>query len=403
VQLSILLLSTDGVVAAALMAALKAAGHGVTVVTRVGDLAAAAGGHSLAIIDRVPADMTMPAVIAVIRSDPGIAHLPILAVAPSRDLETRIALLEADADDVITRPFDDQELRSRVEALSLRFERPVAGTLARSTAIGDSDARRVVAVYSPKGGVGSTTIAVNLAVISAETHLNRTLLIDMDLSFGQVASHLNVRPRQTLLELARDDPALHDPELFRAYTVHHDSGLHVLAAPPAPGFAPLITAEHVELLLARAIEAYEVVIVDAGSALDDRLLAILARSDTVIVPVLPEVPALNAVHQLLDQLTETGGVGGTTLFVLNNAFARGLLKRSDIEGSVGAKIGAELPYDPMLYLRAVNEGIPVVRGAPKSIPAERLHALAAGVFGQPRGTTAATVKRERRRLFGRRA
>ena len=237
-------------------------------------------------------------------------------------------------------------------------------------------------MFSPKGGVGTTTIATNLALIAAERNPNKTLIIDLDLSFGQVASHLNLQPKQSMLELVRDDAALREPDLFRTYAIHHPSGVHLLAAPPTPGFASLVTAEHVELVITRALETYDVVVVDAGASLDDRMLAIFSRSDTVILPVLPEIPALNAVHLLLDQLAETGAVGGTTMFVLNNAFARELLKRSDVEGALGARITADLPYDPIVYLKAVNEGNPVIRSAPKSLPAQRLRVLADIVLGR---------------------
>jgi pilus assembly protein CpaE len=260
----------------------------------------------------------------------------------------------------------------------------------------------VISVFSPKGGVGTTTIATNFALIAAERHPNNVLLIDFDVSFGQVASHLNLQPKQSLLELVRDEAALHEAELFRTYTVHHAGGVHLLAAPPTPGFASLITAEHVELILARAVESYEIVVVDAGATLDERSLALFSRSDTVIVPVLPEIPALNSVHLLLDQLAETGSMGATTLFVLNNAFARDLLRRADVEGALGAKITADLPYDSFVYLKAVNEGVPVVRSAPRSQPAERLRHLGAVVLGTAEVGTAAPATTERRGLFGRR-
>ena len=180
-------------------------------------------------------------------------------------------------------------------------------------------------------------------MLAGERNPGGTLLIDLDLSFGQVSSHLNLEPKQTLVELARDDAALREPELFRTYMVPHPSGIQVLAAPLAPGFASLIDAARVELVLERALEAFDIVIVDAGTTFDDRMLAISSRSDTVIVPVLPEIPALNAVHLLMDQLTETGALGATTVFVLNNAFSRDLLKRSDIENALGAPISADLP------------------------------------------------------------
>ena len=407
-QLSILLLATDRVAGEALTAALMGPGHGVTTVADPIELFASAPGYSLVIVDQVPPPFTVAAVIEELRRDESTKLLPVLAVAQNDDLEERIGLLEAGADDVITKPFDHTELEARVEALSLRFQRSRdrSALVLATTPIGDARGRRIVSIVSPKGGVGTTTIATNLALIAGERNPSGVLLIDFDLSFGQVSSHLNLQPKQTLLELARDEAALREAELFRTYAVHHPSGIQVLAAPIAPGFASLITADTVELVLERALEAYDVVIVDGGASLDERMLAIFSRSDTVVMPVLPEIPALNAVHLLLEQLTETGQVGATTVFVLNNAFARDLLKRADIEAALGAPISADLPYDSIAYLKAVNEGNPVVRSAPKSMAAAGMRNLANIVLGPAatpatNGAAPAPVK-EKKGLFGRR-
>jgi pilus assembly protein CpaE len=402
VQLSILLLATDRTVADAITAALAGPGHGVTVVTTVADLIAAAPRYSLVVLDRVPADTTAAEVIGSLRASDG-SGAPILAITQTADIEERIALLEANADDVVSRPFDGGELTSRVESLALRAQRVAQRGGPGAHSIGDFGGRRVIAMFSPKGGVGTTTMATNLALIAAERHPNQTLLIDLDLSFGQVASHLNLTPKQSMLELARDTGALHDAELFRTYAIHHPGNLQIIAAPPGPGFSSLITSDHVELILARAVEAYEIVIIDAGTALDDRVMVVFGRSDTTIIPVLPEIPALNSVHAMLDQLSEIGALGGSTMFVLNNAFARDLLKPADIETALGSRIAAELPYDPIVYLRAVNEGVPVVRGSAKSLPAERLRALADLVFGPAgSGATSAGESKHKRGRFGRR-
>ena len=173
-------------------------------------------------------------------------------------------------------------------------------------------------------------------------------------------------PKQTLLELSRDEAALRETDLFRTYVIHHASGLHILASPPSPTFSALISTEQVEAALARALDAYEVVVVDAGTAVDQRLTTLFSLSETVVVPVMPEIPALNAMHSLLDQLAESRAIGAHTLFVLNHVFERDLLKRADVETALGSKISADLPYDPMVYLKAVNEGVPVVRGAQRS-------------------------------------
>jgi pilus assembly protein CpaE len=401
VQLSILLLATDRTAADSLTLALTGPGHGVTAVTTVVELIVAAPRYSLIILDRVPANTTAVEVIRNLRASEG-SGVPILAITQTADMEERISLLEADADDVIGRPLDGAELNARVEALGLRAQRGLDGGGRGANSIGDFGGRHVVAVFSPKGGVGTTTIAVNLALIAAERHPNQTLLIDLDLSFGQVASHLNLTPKQTILELVRDTTALRDTELFRTYAIHHPGNLQILAAPPGPGFSSLITTDHVDIVLARAVEAYEIVVVDAGTALDDRVLTVFGRSDTTIIPVLPEIPALNSVHLMLDQLSEIGALGGSTMFVLNNAFARDLLKRTNIETALGSKIAAELPYDPMAYLKAVNEGVPVVRGSAKSLPAERLRALADLVFGPAAvDGPAASERKEKKGRFGR--
>lgn len=407
-QLSILLLTIDRAGADALTTALGRPGHGVTVVSEPVDLYASAAGYSLVLIDRVAPPFTVAAVIEELRRDQSTAGIPVLAVAQADDIEERITLLEAGADDVITKPFDPVELEARVEAVSLRFQRSLSAAsvpILASSSIGDPHARRIVSVFSPKGGVGTTTVAANLALLANERHPKATLLLDLDLSFGQVSSHFNLQPKLSILELVRDEAALREPDLFRTYAIHHQSGLQVITAPPAPGFASLVTGEHIELVLARALEAYEVVVLDAGANLDDRMLAIFARSDTVIVPVVPEIPALNAVHLLLDQLTETGAMGGQTQFVLNNAFARDLLKRGDVESALGAPIAIDLPYDPIAYLKAVNEGVPLILGSPKSAAAARLRDLADLVFGKAGGapgTQPAEPKKEKRGLFGRR-
>lgn len=400
-QLSILILAADRSSAQALADPLIAVGHGATIVTSTTELTAAASGYSLVVIDRIAPSDSPADIIARVKAATATAPLPVLAVAQGASVDEQVALLEAGADEVITRPFTSVELQARVEAMTLSVAS--AAGAASGRAIGDPSGKRVVALYSPKGGVGTTTIATNLALLAAERHKNRTLLLDLDFSFGQVASHLNLQPRQTLFDLVRDEQALRDADLLRTYAIHLATGLHVLAAPSTPALASTIRADQIELVLERAREAYDVIVIDSGTTLDDRHAAAHGSADTVLIPVLPEIPALNAVRGLLDQLSETGQLGAQTLFVLNNAFARELLRRSDIEAVLGTTISADLPYDSITYLKAVNEGVPVVLSAPRSVPAERLRDLADVVFGR-RSTepVAEPPKKEKRGLFGRR-
>ena len=400
-QLSILLLTIDRAAADSLTTALSKPGHGVTVVSDAVDLFATAAGYSLVMIDRVAPPLTVAAVVEELRRDDATAKIPVLAIAQADDIEERIGLLESGADDVITKPFDPVELEARVEAVSLRFQRSLSATpvpTLASASIGDPNARRIISVFSPKGGVGTTMIATNIAIVAASKKPERVVLLDLDLQFGGVAAHLDIEPKQTLADAARDVTALRAAELLRGYAVKHGTGLHVLCAPPTPELAELVTPETVKNLLATLTSGYDHVIIDAGSVLDERTMLVLESADTVVIPVWPEIPALKAVHSFLDFLNETGTLSSKAVFVLNNAFARDILKPRDVEIVLGTKIVYDLPYDPFLYLKAVNEGVPVVLGAAESPAAQRLVKLAATVFGED-GSAVPAAEPTRRGLF----
>jgi pilus assembly protein CpaE len=337
-----------------------------------------------------------------IRATPSMAAVPVLCVASSDDVEERIGFLEAGADDVIARPFDAREVEARIEALLLRFQRSKDLSPSISNdGLMLAKARRIVAVYSPKGGVGTTTIATNIAIIAAQKPSHRVVLVDLDLQFGGVATHLNLNPKQTIADVVRDEAALREPELLRTYAMRHDSGLHVLAAPSTPAAAELITPDHVAHLIGTLAEAYDAVVIDAGSTLDERALNVFEAAETILLPVYPEIAALKAMHALLDYLNEAGSIGMKATFVLNNVFAREILKPRDIEAALGTRITLDLPYDPFLYLKAVNEGVPIVLGASRSPAAEQFVKLSSAAFGQE-GLTAPVPAERRGGLFGRR-
>ena len=163
--------------------------------------------------------------------------------------------------------------------------------------------------------------------------------------------------------------------------MRHDSGLHVLTAPGAPESSQTITKAHVGQILSTLLDGYDMVVIDAGSTLDERVLTMFEAAETVLLTVTPEIGALKSMHGLLENLAEAGTISLKSRFVLNNLFAREILKVRDVETFLGAKMAVELPYDAFLYLKAVNEGVPIVTGAPRSAPAERLVKLSGIAFG----------------------
>ena len=397
---TVLYLESDALSGDAIATILTGAGYTVTRLSDPDEAFRRASEHQLVILDVLKKPKTTVEVCAEIRATPAMAAVPVLCVAESDDVEDRIRLLEAGADDVMARPFDKRELDARVEALLLRFQRSKdLAPVISADGVMMAKARRTVVVYSPKGGVGTTTIATNIAVAAATRRPDKVVLVDLALQFGGVATHLNIDAKQTLADVVRDEAAMREHELLRTYAIRHDSGLHVLAAPSTPELADLVTPAHIEVLLKTLLDGYEAVVIDAGSTLDDRALAAFEAAETVVLPVYPEISALKSVNALLEYLNEAGSVGAKSTFVLNNTFAREILKLRDIESALGTKIEFELPYDPFLYLKAVNEGVPIVLGAARSPAAERLVKLSVSAFGEDGLTPPDAVNGKRGGLF----
>ena len=380
----ILLVSDTG--DSAVADALRAAGHETTLVDDVdAAIASATGG---AVFEVVVLDLagTVDDLVDAshgIRTSEALTGLPILCVSQNDDVEDRIQLLEAGADDVIARPFDPRELDARAEALALRLHRSrdlghVAGS---GITIRDGSQKRIIAVFSPKGGVGTTTVAVNVATWLAGELPNAVAILDLDFQFGQVATHLNLETRMTMAEVVRDEATLRDPGLFAGALDRHASGLMVLGAPVTPDVVSGVTPEALDQLLTTAGSAFQIVVIDAGSVLDPRSEMVLSKATDVVVVVSPEFPALKAVHSLAEVLNGSRNEIAETSYVLNEIFARELLRLSHIEEALGTRVALTIPYDAFAFLKSVNEGVPLVEGSPRSAAADQFRRLGARLAG----------------------
>jgi pilus assembly protein CpaE len=386
--------------------ALGDAGHQVTTVTTP---AAAVASMRSDPVDLIVAEgLAASGAIASLRTASEGRITPILVVAPAHDVEARIAFLEAGADDVIAGDWETTELAGRVMALLIRTGRAAADLSHAGTA-------EIIAFFSPKGGVGATTLAVNTAVLLAGgagakrapaqsvngvLPSSRVLLIDLDLQFGQVATHLNLMPRYDLAGLASDDPSLADPELARTYLTAHSSGLNVLAAPARPEADFRVTLEHVQRIVELMQPSFDHILVDLGSRLDPRSLWLLEQSDVHVFVLFPEIAALRAMSLLMAFLSDTTPLKARTHIVVNHIFPKELLKTRDVENLLRAKPAAEIPYTEVEMIRSVNEGVPLVSSRPSLPAAIAMRRIAQAVIGieQPQ----VVAKKERRRVFGRR-
>jgi len=319
---------------------------------------------------------------------------PLLVIAPAGDVEARIAFLEAGADDVIAAEFARSELEARVEALLIRSGR------IRTGAPSGQPAGEIVTFFSPKGGVGTTTLAVNTAALLAGGAppaggggTDRVLLVDLDLQFGQVATHLNLNPRFDIAALCADEQALTDIGIATSYLTSHSSGVSVLAAPSNPEADFSVNVDQLERAITLLRPRYQQVVVDLGSRLDPRTLWMLEQADTHVFVIFPEIAALRATSLLLGFLAETATLRARTLFVINHIFPKELLKTRDIENLMRSRPAAEIPYTEVEMIRAVNEGVPVVVSRPASPVSLAIRQLAQAIIGVE---TRPSVRQERK-------
>jgi len=372
-------LTADGRADNAIVEPLQRAGMNVSVTQDLASALQRIGEQQLLILDASD-ESTLAMLCRRINDETGSRHAPILAVAHSHDVEARVHLLEAGADDVIGLPVDERELGALVEALLLRA--PASPTAGEGTTISPpprpvpTGPGRVVAFAAAKGGSGTTTLAVNTALILAEMAPGSVAIADMDMYHGQVATHLDLYARNSTAQMAREDRLTQTPDMIHDAGKQHASGLMVFGAPYRPDEAVDVTGAQLASLVQQLRGVYGTIIIDAGSTLDMRSLSVLAEADHVVMPITPDIPSLRLLHAALQVMSEAGSLTDKTVFVLNQMYPHPTIMGEQIEEHLGVRLLLEVPYDGENFLRGVNEGQPLVLLARRSAAASAIKHLA---------------------------
>lgn len=314
-----------------------------------------------------------------INDEAGSSHPPILAVVAARDVETRVKVLEAGADDVLAQPVDERELAAMVDALLLRSSAGRPGqtpTAAVAVVRPQAAPGRVIVFASAKGGSGTTSLAVNTALLLAEMAPGKVAIADLDMFHGQIATHLDIYGRGSTATLAREDPRAQTPEMVADFGRLHPSGLMVYGGPYRPDDAHGLTGDQLVALLTTLRSMYATVVVDGGSTLDGRAMNVLNAADRLALVVTPDIPALRLLHAGLEVLSEMGSAADRTTFIVNDIYPKSSISADQIEEHLSIKVGLSVPYDSENFLRAVNEGQPIVTLSRRSAAAASLRKLA---------------------------
>ncbi len=268
----------------------------------------------------------------------------------------------AGAREFLVKPFSSDELTASVRQVYSR-EREKAGRIVVAAAprgVGPAELGSVVAVFSPKGGVGRTTIAVNLAVVAATELNKKVVLVDGSFQFGDVAVLLNLNPKdKSMFELVSDLEAGGEVDAVDTYTVTHSSGLHVVLAPPSPEMADAITPAGVKHVVEALRQRYELVIIDCAAWFNDTTLGILDLADIVLTVLTLEITSIKNIRLFLE-VAEKLGYEDKVRLVLNRADTTLGIRVADVEHSIGRKVDNTIVSDGRAVVYALNRGVPFV-------------------------------------------
>jgi pilus assembly protein CpaE len=306
-----------------------------------------AGGHLQVVLHATGSSVLPSDEIAAIREHTR-APLILLAAGEASDLLDQA--LDADVADVLLLP----QLTENV-VFSIR-KASHAGRRAQAAAGGKKG--KIVTVFSPKGGTGKTVIATNLAAAFAKYETKRTLLVDLDLQFGDAAIMLGLEPEKTIYDLVVAPGEL-DSEKLAGYIARHPVGLDILPAPLRPEDAELVTEGKLGRLLEVARESYDVIIVDTSPFFHGPMLATLDQTDELLLVCSLDVPTVKNVRLSLQTLELLSFPTKKVRVVLNRANTKVGMKQKEVESALEQTVRYEVPSDRAVPL-AVNRGNPVV-------------------------------------------
>ena len=253
---------------------------------------------------------------------------------------------------------------------------------AAAAATANGDHGKVVTVFSPKGGSGKTVLATNLAVAAARSGVE-TLLIDLDLQFGDSALTLAVTARATIADLAASPGDIDLDKLKAFISTDSRTGLSLLPAPKRPEEADLVGATQLAAILDAARSGFGAVVIDTGPLFDGPMLAALDQSEQLLLVCNPEVTSLKNVRIGLETIDRLGYPRERVSLVANKIGAAGAVEKDDIEQALDTQIAFELPDDPAVPA-AINRALPVVLADEGGDFAQAATRLASTVFAADR-------------------
>jgi pilus assembly protein CpaE len=306
---------------------------------------------------------------------PGIAV--VLMAEPSPQMWQ--AAMRAGIRDLLDPAAGVDEIRAAVE----RAGQAAAGRrrVLRPAAETERYTGRVITIASPKGGVGKTTVSTNLAIGLTASAPQSTVLVDLDVQFGDVASALSLVPEYTLPD-AVHGPASEDTMVLKTFLTQHPSGLFAVCGAESPAAGDTVSGEDVSRLLASLAREFRYVVVDTAPGLSEQTLAALDRASDVVMLTSMDVPGVRGLRKELDVLRELCMIPAGRHVVMNFADPRGGLSVRDVELAIGTGVDVVLPRSKAVPA-STNQGVPILASSKRDPMAKEMQRLVSRFAATP--------------------
>jgi pilus assembly protein CpaE len=292
-------------------------------------------------------------------------RVPIIMLTAEADVEQRVKGLRAGADDDIVKPFHPLELIARIKALLARS----GGIKAQARGTEPATMGRLCCFYGAKGGVGTTTIAINSAIALAAQMRRRVGLIDANLQFGDMRVFLDLGLDTASIVNAISEPDL-DAELLKRLMVNHHSGIHLLLAPPTPEAADIVVERQrsdpaaLTNILNLSRKLYDYTVVDMAKSIDDFNLQLFDEADLIFVVMTADLSCLKNVRLVLETMDSLGYERAKVQLVLNRSNAYTGINVSNAESALGHQIDYQVINEYRGAISSLNSGEPFMYSRP---------------------------------------
>ena len=280
-------------------------------------------------------------------------------VLPKEQVAEANRVILAGARAFVSQPLNQQELLDTLGRIREVFQRSQRSKAAAAAGDVSMASRGTFVVFSPKGGVGCSLVAVNLS-LALKTELKQdVLLMDGKLLFGDLDVMLNLKSQNSIADLVPHAGSL-DEGLIRDVVSEHVSGVKVLPAPPTPASAHGIHPDELHRILVGVQNIYPIIVIDAGNFLNDNTVTLMDASRRVLLVIHPDIASLRDASRFLDLcLTTLSFPRDRILLIVNQHDQREGLGLADIEKTLQTKVFATLPWDPSAALQSINRGVPL--------------------------------------------